>query len=232
MVQIPRRIFARPRDNDKDARDIQKPIAAVSARSLRGLAPARASGATADPVFAAVPFNRWLADGEQTHFRWTVRVGGAELSSHQRLQTKVEIQVDGTELLNRRGHGQLVMMVQFQDSAEKVYQTHGAVDLENVKDDVGKSNIIYIQYAFVVPGDYRVSTVIFDAKTGEHSATQKPLHVSPLHNDPLPGAWADLPAVELLARDGRAGRLRFRPDITGRLQLPAKHPPSHTRSKC
>jgi len=183
-----------------------------------GLLP-RALGAAADPVFSAVPFNRWLAEGEQTHFRWTVRVGGAELSSHQRLQTKVEVQVDGTELINRRGHGQLVMMVQFQDSAERVYQTHGVIDLENVKDDAGKSNVIYIQYAFVLPGDYRVSTLIFDAKTGEHSALQKSLHVNPLHNDPLPGAWADLPPVELLVGMDAPDDW-FRPDITGRLQLP------------
>jgi hypothetical protein len=183
-----------------------------------GLLPS-AQGAAPDPVFSAVPFNRWLADREQTHFRWAVHVGGAELSSHQRLLTKVEIQVDGNELVNRRGHGQLVMMVQFQDSAERVYQTHGTVDLENVKDDTGKSNIIYIQSAFVLPGDYRVSTLIFDTKTGEHSALQKPLHVNPLHNEPLPGAWGDLPAVELLPGMDTPDDW-FRPDIAGRLQLP------------
>lgn len=70
-----------------------------------------------DPVFAAVPFNRWLADGEQTRFRWTARVIPAELSSHQRLLARAQIQVDGTELVNRRGHGQLVMLIQFRDSA-------------------------------------------------------------------------------------------------------------------
>jgi len=170
-------------------------------------------------MFSAVPFTRWLAEGEQNHFRWSASVTGAELSSHQRFQTKAEILVDGNELVSRRGHGQLVMMIQFQDSAERVYQTHGIIDLEGVKDEAAKSNISYAQEAFVLPGDYRVSMAIFDAKTGEHSAVQKTLHVNPLRNDPLPGAWKALPAVELLhAMD--APDVWFRPDITGRLQLP------------
>ena len=59
----------------------------------------------------------------------------------------------------------------------------------------------------MLPGDYRVSMVIFDTKTGEHSAMQKPLHVNALRNDPLPLAWKDLPAVELLHAIDRTGRL-------------------------
>ncbi len=178
-----------------------------------------AQGGTPEPVFSAVPFNRWLADGDQTHFRWTARVNGAELSGHQRLLTKVEIEVDGAELVSRRGHGQLVMMIQFQDSAERVYQAHGSIDLADVKDEAAKNNFNYTQEAFVLPGDYRVSMLIFDTKTGEHSAVQRPLHVNGLRNDPLPQAWKELPAVELLhAMD--APDVWFRPDIKGQLQLP------------
>src|SRR5665213_485501 len=178
-----------------------------------------AQGGTADPVFSLVPFQRWLAEGDQTHFRWTARVDGVELSGHQRLQAKVEIEVDGAELVSRRGHGQLVMLIQFQDSAERVYQAHGSIDLANIKDEAAKNNFNYAQEAFVLPGDYRVSMVIFDAKTGEHSAVQKPLHVNALRKDPLPRAWKDLPAVELLhAMD--APDVWFRPDIKGQLQLP------------
>ena len=194
-------------------------LLALLALAVAGNSTVWAQEGTADPAFSAVPFNRWLADGDQTHFRWTARVSGAELSGHQRLLTKVEIEVDGAELVSRRGHGELVMMIQFQDSAERVYQAHGSIDLANVKDEAAKSNFNYAQEAFVLPGDYRVSMVIFDSKTGEHSALQKPLHVNALRNDPLPQAWKDLPAVELLhAMD--APDVWFRPDIKGRLQLP------------
>ncbi|HSR06563.1 MAG TPA: hypothetical protein VLM42_05390, partial [Bryobacteraceae bacterium] len=127
--------------------------------------------------------------------------------------------VDGAELVSRRGPGQLVMMIQFQDSAERVYQAHGSIDLADVKDEAAKNNFNYTQEAFVLPGDYRVSMVIFDTKTGEHSAVQKPLHVNALRTDPLPRAWKDLPAVELLhAMD--VPDVWFRPDIKGQLQLP------------
>ena len=194
-------------------------LLALLAFAVAGHSTAWAQGGTLDPVFSAVPFNRWLADGDQTHFRWTARVSGAELSVHQRLLIKVEIEIDGVELVSRRGHGQLVMMIQLQDSAERVYQAHGSIDLADVKDEAAKSNINYAQEAFVLPGDYRVSMVVFDTKTGEHSAVQKPLHVNALRNDPLPRAWKDLPAVELLhAMD--APDAWFRPDIKGQLQLP------------
>jgi hypothetical protein len=194
-------------------------LLALFVLALASVSTAWAQGGTPDPAFSAVPFNRWLAEGDQTHFRWSARVSGAELSGHQRLQTKAEIEVDGIELVNRRGHGELVMMIQFQDSAERVYQAHGAIDLADVKDEAAKSNINYAQEAFVLPGDYRVSMVLFDTKTMEHSAMQKTLHVNPLRNDPLPAAWKDLPAVELL-HTMDAPDAWFRPDAVGRLKLP------------
>jgi hypothetical protein len=179
---------------------------------------AQSSGAS-DPVFSVVPFDRWLTEGEPTHLRWTMHVGGAELNAHQRLQTRVEIQLDGLELVSRRGHGQLVVMIQFEDSANRLYQTHGTIDLQDVKDEAAKSNVQYLQDAFVLPGDYRVSVVLVDAKTRDHWAEQKTLHVNPLRNDPLPGAWKDLPAVELL-RATEPPDSWYIPYLGARLQLP------------
>jgi hypothetical protein len=187
--------------------------------SIGCISTAHAQGEISDPIFSAVPFDRWVGEGDQAHFRWSLHVGGAELSSHQRLQTRVEVQIDGNELVSRRGHGQLVILIQFQDSAEHVYQTHGVLDLQDVKDEVGKSNIQYFQDALVLPGDYRVGVALLDTKTKEHSAVQKPLHVNPLRNDPLPGAWKDLPAVELLHGMDPPDSW-FLPYLAGRLQLP------------
>jgi hypothetical protein len=190
------------------------------ALSLAGISTARAQDAVApDPAFSVVPFERWLAEGEPTNFRWSVRVGAAFLNNHQRLQTRLEIQVDGNELVSRRGHGELGVMIQFEDSAKRLYQTHGGIDLQEVKDDTGKSNIQYLQDAFVLPGDYRVGVLIFDTKTHDHWAEQKTLHVNPLRNDPLPGAWKDLPAVELL-RAAEPPNSWYVPYISSRLQLP------------
>ncbi len=187
---------------------------------LAGVSTARAQDAGApDPAFSVVPFDRWLSEGEPTTFRWSVKVGGAELNNHQRLQSRLEIQLDGNEVVSRRGHGQLGILIQFEDSAKRVYQTHGAIDLQEVKDEVGKSNIQYLQDAFLLPGDYRVGVVIFDAKTHDHWAEQKTLHVNPLRNDPLPGAWKNLPPVELLTSLD-APDTWYIPYIKSRLEVP------------
>lgn len=197
-----------------------RPLFPLLALGLAGISTVRAQdGGAPDPSFSKVPFERWLAEGEPTSLRWSVRLSGAELNNHQRLQTSVEIQVDGNELVSRRGHGQLVIMIQFEDNAKRLYQTHGMLDLQDVKEETGKSNIQYLQDAFVLPGDYRVGVLIFDAKTRDHWAEQKTLHVNPLRNDPLPGAWKDLPAVELL-RALEPPDSWYIPYVSSPLQLP------------
>lgn len=208
-----------PPSNNKKAVKFRS-LLPLLALGLLGISVARAQdGGALDPVFSVLPFERWLAEGEPTNLRWSVRVGGAELNNHQRLQSRVEIQVDGNELVSRRGHGQLGVMIQFEDGAKRVYQTHGAIDLHDVKDEVGKSNIQYLQDAFLLPGDYRVGVVIFDAKTRDHWAEQKTLHVNPLRNDPLPGAWKNLPAVELLTALEPPDSW-YIPYLSSRLQVP------------
>lgn len=178
-----------------------------------------AQGGSLDPAFKTIPFDSWVDQGDQAHIRWTARVLPVELSNHQRLQAKIDIQVDGNELARRRGKGYLVTLVQFSDSDNRVYQTHEAIDLQLVKDDIGKSNISYMPAAFVTPGDYRISIAVFATATGEHSAMRIPLHVNPLKNDPLAGASRDLPSVEILRATQSPDDL-FLPSITGRLNLP------------
>ncbi len=172
-----------------------------------------------DPSFKDIPFDTWIDQGDQAHMRWTARVLPVELSTHQRLEAKVDIQVDGNELARRRGKGYMVVLVQFTDSENHVYQTHQAIDLQLVKDDIGRSNVSYIPAAFVTPGDYRISLAVLATATGEHSAMRLSLHVSPLKNDPLAGSGRDLPSVEILEASQSPDDL-FLPKITGRLNLP------------
>ncbi|HWY47297.1 MAG TPA: hypothetical protein VNX70_07930 [Bryobacteraceae bacterium] len=172
-----------------------------------------------DPAFKNIPFDTWVDQGDQAHIRWTARVLPVELSNHQRLQAKIDIQVDGNELARRRGKGFFVVLAQFTDKENRVYQTHEAIDLQLVKDDIGKSNVSYIPSAFVIPGDYRISLVVLATATKEHSAMQLQLHVNPLKNDPLAGSWRDLPPVEMLQASQSPDDL-FLPNITGRLNLP------------
>jgi hypothetical protein len=172
-----------------------------------------------DRAFATVPFDKWLAEGDLGTFRWSVRVAAGELSAHQRLRAKIELQVDGSDLVNRRGHGFLVMLVQIEDGDHRIYRSHGALDLQQVTEAAAKSDIVYTQDAFVRPGEYRLDLVMFDTKTGEHSALQRKFRANPLRSDPLPAAWNDLPPVEFTAPVEGPDNF-FLPYVTGRLQLP------------
>ncbi len=195
------------------------PRFAVAFLLSAGAAAIASQNGSPDPAFATIPFDRWVEEGDQAHMHWTGHVLGVGLSNHQRLEAKVELVVDGNEIARRRGKGYLAMLVQFADSENRVYQTHQALDLQNAKEDSGKSNISYTQSAFVTPGDYRISLAIFDTATGEHSAMRLPLHVNPLKNDVLPDAWRDLPPVEIIRPVDSPDDL-FLPNVTGRLHLP------------
>lgn len=178
-----------------------------------------AQGGSPDPVFATVPFDRWLAGGEQAQIRWTVGVSAGALFDHQRLRAEATIQVDGKELVKRRGEGQLLMLVQFNDSEGRAYQAHGTLDLQNVTEAAGAQYFVYTQDVLVLPGEYRISLALVDTATGEHSFARRMLRVAPLKNDPLPGAWRDLPPLEFLPAVDPPDKW-FLPSLTGRLHLP------------
>jgi hypothetical protein len=181
----------------------------------------------ADSVFSPIPFDQWLSEGDQSHMHWTVRLSDPELSTHQRLITEVHVEVDGADLAKRRGKGQLLALVQVTDEKGRVWQIHQEMDLEHMEEGMKISNAEFSQLLFVLPGDYRVSVAIFANATGDHSAIQRKLHVAPLKNDPLPGAWRDLPAVEFLP-PAMLPDSWLLPSIVGKLRLPvATHEPIH-----
>lgn len=154
-----------------------------------------------DAVFGPLPFDAWLSQNLQSHIHWTARVSPPALSNYQRLSTRVEIEVDGPELAKRRGKGQFLMLIQFTDEHGGVWQFHESIDLAHVPPAIKNSDSVYAQSFFLLPGDYRVDMAVYDTATEEHSVIKRKLHVSPLHNDPLPGAWGGLPDVELIADD-------------------------------
>jgi hypothetical protein len=172
-----------------------------------------------DPAFAKVPFDRWLTDRDQSRFQWSARVTGGELSGFQRLRARIEITVDGNELVKRRGPGELAYFIQFTDGDHRRYQSHGSMKLEEVTEEAGKSNFVFAQNALATPGDYRVDVALLDTDSGEHATVARTLHLGPLKNDPLPDAWRGLPAVEF-TEAGDPPDVWFQPRLTGRLHLP------------
>ncbi len=119
----------------------------------------------------------------------------------------------------RRGRGQILIFVQFDDENGASYRDHGSIDLGAGGPEWNASRISYTHSAFVLPGDYRVSLAIFDTATSERSVKQEKLHVPPLKNDPLPESWRDLPPVEFRPRADPPDDL-YLPGLRGRLHLP------------
>jgi hypothetical protein len=175
-----------------------------------------------DPAFAKILFDHWLTETDQAHFQWNAKVSGVRLSNTQRLETRVDVVIDGNELAHRRStKGELALFIQFSDSDHRVYQSHGAVELKNATEEAAKSNFIYSQSAFVAPGDYRIDIAMLDTNSSEHATLTRTLHVAPLKNDPLPEAMTGLPQVEFAQGDDPPD-LWFQPQLTGLLHLPVE----------
>ena len=84
--------------------------------------------------------------GRRAPCRWSFPVT-------QRLQAKIDIQVDGNELARRRvAKASSWCWCNSPTAKTGVYfRATEAIDLQQVKDDIGKSNVSYIPAAFVAP---------------------------------------------------------------------------------
>jgi hypothetical protein len=173
-------------------------LAAAVPVAVLAQAGANAQGGDPDPAFAVVPFDKWLAANNAPQIKWEARVNPAALSMEQRLRVRVDVQVDGDEVAKRKGRGQLVTLVRFQDGEGRAYESHSIIDLKAVQQATNKLNFVISQDAYVLPGDYQVSLGVLDTTTGDHSVARRALHVNPLKNDPLLMSWRDLPPVEIV----------------------------------
>lgn len=173
-----------------------------------------------EKLFAESHFDQWQAERPSEQIPWKVRVRPARLSIHQRLEVAIEVLVPGAEVVKRRADGRLVMLVQITDAAGSTYQSHGIVDLADVKPVMAKSDFQFAWGAFALPGEYDVALALYDKATGEHNFVSNKLHVGPLRSDPLPNLWRGLPSVEFWAPTTAGLDELYRSDMDGRLNLP------------
>ena len=173
-------------------------------------------------LFADSSFDRWTTEEPVMQIPWKVHVSSRGLSQHQRLVAQVEIEIKDKELVKRADDGRLVALVLVTDEAGNRYRDFGVIDLKEIKP--GKHNRTWssLWNAFALPGEYKVAVALYDKASGEHSFQRTTLHVSALKNDPLPDAWAGLPAWEFWAPITDTRDAIFHSDITGRLHLPLR----------
>lgn len=162
---------------------------------------------------------RWVREGPREDIRWTKRIHTPYLSLHQRLLTRLEIEVPIKELVKRRGPGKLGAILRITDSSGGVYRDDGDVDLQNVNPKARKQAIVFAWDTFMLPGEYAVVLALYDTATGERSFAQRSLRVAAIKSDPLPEAWKDLPPVEILVSPDEPDAY-FHPEVKGRLRLP------------
>ena len=173
-----------------------------------------------EKVFAAVPFDRWVKQGPQAPLPWKVRIQSYGLSLHQRLRAHVEVELAGKDVVKLPLGDRLVALVQVSDAAGHPFRDYSFFLLKEVPPQFKKLKVFLNSDFFVLPGEYKVTMVLFDAMTGEHNLMEAPLIVGQLKDDPLRGAWSGLPAIEFLAPRLEGPDSLFRPDITGKLHLP------------
>jgi hypothetical protein len=168
---------------------------------LLGLAPqafAAARDYLSEELFRSFPFDRWAAKGAHADIHWSAHVNGPILSNHQRFVAAFEALIDGREMFKRSGHGQLVVMVRIKDASGKASKGGTVLDLSDIPEQARLQDWSVVQQAFLLPGDYDAEIAVSDTKTKEYSFARRKLHVAPLHGDPLPNAWRNLPAVEMI----------------------------------
>jgi hypothetical protein len=173
-------------------------------------------------LFSDYPFDEWAAAPDHSSIKWEVHVLPAQLSVHQRLIQRIETVVPGGELAKRRGRGELVVLVRFEDSEGHRWRAGNHMSLRAVEPAVKSEELTFTVAAFIRPGDYRVSIALADSETGEHNFVRRQLHVAPLKSDPLPNAWAALPAVEIL-HISEGPDSWFLPSVPDLLKLPLRH---------
>lgn len=183
------------------------------------LIPPMASIPSMAESFQAAHFERFAGEGERRDISFHVQAYTHGLSAHQRMVTHLEMDIPGAELVKRVADGELLMLVDVKDAAGHSYRDSGFIDLRPITPDLHKKTWVSTWEAFALPGDYKVSFLLYDPKSGEHSFAQKNLHVSQVKHDSFADIWQGMPDWEFWAplKDMRDNI--YRPDIESKLHL-------------
>ena len=169
--------------------------------------------------FQAAHFERFAGEGEQRDIALHVQAYTHGLSAHQRMVTHLEMDIPGAELVKRAADSQLLMLVEVKDAAGHSYRDSGFIDLRPITPDLHKKTWVSTWEAFALPGDYKVSFLLFDPKSGEHSFAQKKLHVPEVKHDSFADIWQGIPDWEFWAPLKDLRDNIYRPDIESKLHL-------------
>src|SRR5579872_6406794 len=155
-------------------------------------------GGAVSAVAQEQSLERILAGPERSDLRWNIAISPPVLSNYQRIVVRVALRVDGKEIVERAGHGGLVLAAEIRDGDGKPYRTRQIVNLADFKNATSRHELETVLHAFLLPGEYKISLAAVELSTKKISVAHRTLRVSPLNNDPLPAAWRDLPSVDFV----------------------------------
>ena len=183
---------------------------------------AHAQAPAIDAAFAAAPFQQWIAQGPKAELPWHSRITAPTLTLHQRMAVRVEVELDGNELVARCCEGKAVALVAITDQQGHTYRNFGEKDLKDATAGLGQYMISLSWEVFLLPGEYKATVAFYYSGRSAHNLTSERVHVAALKHDPLPGSWRDLPTVEFCDAQPEGLDAFLLPNIEGRLRLPAK----------
>lgn len=156
---------------------------------------AQAAHAPADDL---VPFETWLAQGEVQEIPWDVRVSDAAMSMRQWPVVRIEVRVPGSYLRESRGPRLLTVIARVAD--ERGQWITPREELAGRVEGVipGRAHVTFPLVLLALPGRYQLGVVLYDHATGRRSVGRRAFRVKALRNDPLPGAWRNLPRASFL----------------------------------
>jgi hypothetical protein len=175
-----------------------------------------------DEAFAAVPFQQWISQGAKAELPWHPRITPPKLTLHQRIAVRVEVDLDGEELVRRCCDGQAMALVEIADQQGHTYRNYAGKELQEAKPGLSQYMVSISWQLFLLPGDYKVTIAFYYTGRNAHSLASERVHVAALKHDPLPESWRDLPAVEFGDPQPEGLDEFLLPKVDGRLRLAAK----------
>lgn len=183
---------------------------------------AQAQTGKVEAAFAAVPFSQWVGEGEKAELPWHLRMTSPTLTLHQRIAVRIDVELDGNELVKRCCDGQAVALVEITDPHGQTYRNYGGKELREAKPGMSQYMLGISWEIFLLPGEYKATIAFYYSGRKSHSLAFRRIQVGPLNHDPLPGAWRDLPVVEFADPQPEGLDAFLLPNIQGRLHLPIK----------
>ena len=145
----------------------------------------------------SIPLAQWMETHDSQEIPWKTRIENSSLRMDQRLEVPYTATVQA-KAVNSLVTGDLYFIASVTDASGNSLISpkvvHYALD-GKISDD---KELRFTDSVLTQPGDYVLHLVLYESRTGRHSAMKRSITVSQTTDDPLPGGGKELPQLEFL----------------------------------